>query len=38
MRYTPDPGAGTVRQVWKPSQDKGATWQVVLDGTYRQKQ
>lgn len=37
MRYTPDPRAETVRQVWKASQDNGATWQVIFDGTYHKK-
>lgn len=37
MRYIPDPTSGTVRQIWKSSQNNGKTWQVIFDGTYRKK-
>lgn len=37
MSYTHDPEAGTVRQVWKTSNDEGGSWNTVFDGVYRKK-
>jgi hypothetical protein len=34
ITWTPRPD-GTVRQLWERSDDGGATWSVVFDGTYR---
>lgn len=31
------PQGDTVRQVWEASSNKGKTWQVLFDGTYRRK-
>lgn len=33
ISWTPQ-ADGTVRQVWEQTQDKGATWSVLFDGTY----
>lgn len=37
MAYFFDKEKDTVRQVWKMSQDKGESWNVVFDGIYRKK-
>lgn len=37
MSYTYDKEQGTVRQVWKMSNDEGKTWNTAFDGIYRRK-
>lgn len=36
IRWTPLPD-GRVRQLWASSADKGRTWSVAFDGTYRRR-
>ena len=36
LSWTPG-GDGTVRQVWRQSNDGGATWTTTFDGVYRRK-
>lgn len=37
MSYTYDPETDTVRQVWKSSNDEGASWNTIFDGVYKKR-
>ena len=38
LDFTYDEKENTVRQVWNMSQDEGATWKLLFDGTYKKRE